>query len=113
MNNSNGRKYWLATLVCLSCSVPIIASAAIKTPAEDERSANVSIADLNMLDEQGVEEAYRRLRRASRRVCGSQNLTLAGSLKQRQLNQQCYAETLTNAVQDVSNTKLSQLHPSF
>jgi UrcA family protein len=113
MKYSNSRKYWIATLFCLSCSIPIIASAAIKAPAEDERSTNVSIADLNLVDEQGVEEAYRRLRRASREVCGSQNLSLAGSLKQRQLNQQCYAETLTNAVQDVSNTTLSQLHTSF
>jgi len=110
MKYSNSRKYWIATLLCLSCSIPVIASAAIKAPAQDERSTKVFIADLNLIDEQGIEEAYRQLRRASREVCGSQNLTLAGSLKQRQLNQQCYGKTLTTAVQDVNNAELSQIH---
>ena len=99
----------VAAVLCLLCSIPVIASATMR-PDTSERTTTVSTADLNLLDEQGVTVLYRRLQRASRNVCGSANIVTAGSLKQRQLNQQCYRETLKNAVQDFSNTKLTQLH---
>jgi len=109
MKNSRIQKHSVAALLCLFCSIPVIAAAAIKSPAA-ERTAKVSVADLNLVDEQGVTELYRRLQRASRTVCGSEGFVTAGSLKQQQLNQQCYRKTLTNAVQDFGNTKLVQLH---
>jgi len=108
MRNSIARKPLVAALLCLSCSIPVIASAAVKTPAE--RTVKVSVEDLNVIDEQGVAELYQRLKRASRTVCGSANSITAGSLKQRQLNQECYRETLKNAVQDFGNATLIQLH---
>ena len=109
MKYSRISKKWLTALLCLFCSIPVITSAAIKSPTA-ERTVKVTVADLNLVDEQGVAELYRRLQRASRTVCGPTNFSAAGSLKQLQLNQQCYRETLKSAVQDFGNTNLQRLH---
>jgi UrcA family protein len=109
MGNSMVRKQSTATLLCLLCGIPLIATSAIEAPGA-ERAVKVSVADLNLVDEQGITKLYQRLQRASRKVCGSADFVTAGSLKQRQLNQRCYHETLQNAVQDFGNAKLKQLH---
>ncbi len=109
MKNLFAHKPLVATVLFLLCGIPLIASATMRSHT-NERTTTVSTADLNLLDEQGVTELYRRLQRASRNVCGSTNIITAGTLKQRQLNQQCYRETLKDAVQNFSNTKLTQLH---
>jgi UrcA family protein len=109
MKNLIVHKPRVATALLLLCGIPLIASATM-SPDTNKRTTTVSTADLNLLDEQGVTELYRRLQRASHNVCGATDFVTAGSLKQRQLNQQCYRETLKDAVQTFSNAKLTQLH---
>ena len=109
MGNSMVRKQLIAAVLCLLCGIPLIATAAVKAPGA-ERAVKVYVADLNLVDEQGIATLYQRLQRASRKVCGSADFVTAGSLKQRQLNQQCYRETLKNAVREFGNAKLEQLH---
>lgn len=109
MKNLIVHKPLVATALLLLCGIPLIASATM-SPDTNERTTTVSTADLNLLDEQGVTELYRRLQRASHNVCGSTSIITAGSLKQRQLNQQCYRETLKDAVQISGNAKLTQFH---
>lgn len=110
MNTSIRNKYSLSALLLLFCSIPLLATAAIKTNESGERIVSVQIDDLNLSEQQGVAVLFRRLQRASDQVCGSRNRVEAGSLKQRQLNQRCYSETLSEAVQQFDNAELSQLY---
>jgi len=110
MNNVIRNKYWLSVLLVLFCSIPVIASAATRPSDSAERTATVSMGDLNLSEQQGVSTLFRRLQNAADEVCGSRNFFEAGSLKQRQQNQRCYAETLSKAVQEVGNAELSELH---
>ncbi|HEY6643186.1 UrcA family protein [Povalibacter sp.] len=56
-----------------------------------------------------ADQLYSRLQRAARTVCGSRE---ARELKIRQLNEECYATALANAVTDVNDAKLTALHQS-
>ena len=110
MNNATLNTIWLSMLLVLFCSIPLGAGAAIKTNETGQRVVSVSIEDLNLNEAQGVAVLFRRLQRASDDVCGSRNRLEAGSLKQRQLNQRCYAETLSKAVRQIDNAELTELH---
>lgn len=110
MTDACQNKTGLAVLLALFCSIPIVATAAIKTNDEAQRTVSVATADLNLAEQQGVSVLFRRLQRAADQVCGSRNRNEAGSLKQRQLNQRCYTETLSKSVRDIGNAELSELH---
>ena len=108
--NTLRNKTGLSALLIVACSIPLVATAAIKTNAAGERTVSVTMADLNLSEQQGVSVLFRRLQRASDKVCGSRNRLEAGSLKQRHLNQRCYTETLGKAVREIGNAELSELH---
>jgi UrcA family protein len=110
MNNAKRNKLLPTTLLVMSCSIPLAGTAAIKTNAVGERTVSVTMADLNLAEPQGVSVLFRRLQRAADDVCGSRHLLAAGSLKQRQLNQHCYAQTLGKAVREIGNAELTELH---
>lgn len=110
MNNATRNTFLPATLLVTFCSIPVVGTAAIKTNAVGERTVSVPMADLNLAQPQGVSVLFRRLQRAADEVCGSRHRLVAGSLKQRQLNQRCYAETLGKAVRDIGNAELTALH---
>ncbi len=107
MRNSKLFKSLLAAIVGVGLGSPAIVLAS--TPSHLEtNSIAVSYADLNLQNEEGVRVLYRRLRRASKGVCGDSPLKLVGPVL-RQANQ-CYRETLTEAVEKVNNELLTRIH---
>ncbi len=50
------------------------------------------------------------LQRASKEVCGVTRLLIAGSIMHLQGTQQCYRETLSNAVDKFDNDDLTRIH---
>ena len=110
MSKFNLQKYGLSVLVCALCVAPLIATAAIRQGAPDVRTISVPIADLNLSKSTDVATLFRRLQRAADKVCGSRTLISAGSLKQRQLNQRCYSESLSSAVREIGIAELDELH---
>ena len=75
-------------------------------------SATVNFADLNLETEAGAKVLYRRLQRASKEVCGVTTLKNAGTISRLQKAQNCYRETLSNAVEKIDNDNLTRIHTS-
>jgi UrcA family protein len=79
-------------------------------PGVVEASLSVSLADLNLSNDAGVEALYRRLQRAARQVCGPQNLRDSGSLQALKSNRQCANTSLDRAVAEIGEEALARLH---
>jgi len=109
MKESKLFKKLVATFVVIVLGGPAVVLAGTPSYIEDVK-ATVSYADLNLENEQGVRVLYRRLQRASREVCGVTSLRIAGSLSALRKPQQCYRETLSNAVDDIDNGDLTRIH---
>ena len=100
----------LGTFFILSMAVNPIVSAG-EIPSSFERSYgsglkyvthkfSVSYADLNLENKESVQVLYRRLQRASKKVC---SYTWSESL-------QCYRETLAKTVEKFGNVDLIRIH---
>ena len=83
---------------------PLFASASVL----DAPQANVQALDLS--DARDQQSLYEKLQDQSRKVCGSTNLHLTGSVERSAANEECYQETLDVAVQRVNNPGIDQLH---
>lgn len=75
-------------------------------------TSNISVAfdktELNSA--QGQERLYEKMKSASRKLCGSANIQVTGSVSKSVGNEQCYEGTLTAAVQRLDNDSITALH---
>ena len=109
MKHANTFKSITAVLVFFVLGAPAIVQA--NTASDIARTrATVAYADLNLENEAGAQVIYRRLKRASRDVCGVTTFQSAGSVSQVQKFQQCYRESLTSAVQKIDSDLLTRIH---
>ena len=114
MKESKLFKSLMATFVVIVLGGPAVVLAG--TPNYFEYKTTVSYADLNLENVEGVRVLYRRLQRASKKVCGAPSLKVAGSLPillQRgttKESRQCYRETLSKAVEKIDNEDLTHIH---
>ncbi len=80
------------------------------TPSNfEDAKATVSYAGLNLESDEGVRVLYRRLQRASRKVCGAPSGSAEAILAVHVI-QLCYRETLSNAVDKIDNEDLTRVH---
>jgi len=110
MNTKPVRNSLGTVLLCLAGYVPV-AGAAVNTnhltTAYAAPSVIVKYSDLDIARGSGAETLYQRLQAAARQVCGSydgRNLNAADAWKA------CYNQALDEAVNDVGNARLSELH---
>jgi len=93
----------LAATAITAISLPFVVSASVK---------NIVItyekAELKSL--RGQLNVYQRLQNASRKLCGSSNVRLTGSLLRATANQECYEGTLTAAVERLDNDAITEIH---
>ena len=94
-----------ATFVVIGLGAPSIVLAGTLSPLE----TTVSYADLNLESEAGTRVLYGRLQRASRQVCDVTAAGSSGSI-QRLHADQCYRETLAEAVEEIENEDLTRIH---
>ncbi len=99
----------VATFVVIVLSGPAVVMAGTISYIEVGK-ASVSYADLNLESEEGVQVLYRRLKRASKGVCGGASSRHGGSVIMKSSRQQCYRETLSNAVDNIDNEDLTRIH---
>ncbi len=115
MKESKLFKSLVATFLVIVLSGPAVVQADTISYFEVGK-ASVSYADLNLESEEGVRVLYRRLKRASNKVCSATSLKIAGSVpiifQQRGAleTRQCYRETLSNAVDKIDNEDLTRIH---
>ncbi len=116
MKESKLFKSLVATFVVIVLSGPAVVQAADTISYIDDGKAVVSYADLNLESEQGVRVLYRRLKRASNKLCSATPPHVAGSppivylFGNTQETRQCYREALSNAVDKFANEDLTRIH---
>ncbi len=110
MKESKLFKKLVATFVVIVLGGPAVVLAGTPSYIEDVK-ATVSYADLNLENEQGVRVLYRRLKRASKKLCGIRPQKIYGSSAYHMWDsQRCYQATLSNAVDKFDNDDLTRIH---
>ena len=115
MKESKLFKSLVATFVVIVLSGPAVVLADTISYIEVGK-ASVSYADLNLENEESVRVLYRRLQRASNKLCSAAPPHVAGSLPyvyyfgNKRETRQCYREALSNAVDKFDNEDLTRVH---
>ena len=109
MKESKRVRGLFATVAFIALSLPAIASATPESGLKG-KAVKVQYADLNVEKEAGAMVLYRRLKQASREVCGVDTLGNVGSLSALADIKSCYRETLTAAVEKIDSDALSKIH---
>ncbi len=110
MKESKLFKSLVATFVVIVLGGPAVVLASTLSYIEDDGVA-VSYTDLNLENEESVRVLYRRLKRASKKVCGISPRKIYGSSVYHMWeSQRCYEATLSNAVDKFDNDNLTRIH---
>lgn len=92
------------TLIAVTAmSLPVLASAS-------QSNISVSFNKSELQSTQGQERVYQQMKTASRKLCGTSNVHLTGSVEESVSNDECYDGTLTAAVQRLDNKAITALH---
>ncbi len=111
MKESKLYKGLMATIIIVALGAPVIASADAGSELKGT-AVKVSYADLNLEKQQGAKALYQRLQQASRRACGFRSLDGKASVRTLRDAQQCYREALSEAVAEIGNELLTEVHNS-
>lgn len=101
----------VATFAVVALSAPVIASADDKSDLQGT-SVKVSYADLDLDKHDGAKALYRRLQQASRQVCDVRGLSGNRSIENLVETRRCYRNALSEAVAEIDNELLTQIHSS-
>lgn len=84
-------------------TLPLLASAA-------ENGSGFFDSEKNLDNSMDQEVLYKKLKNASRKICGSSDLQKTGSVERVMANNECYEGTLTAAVERLNNPEVKKLH---
>jgi len=101
----------VAALVVGGFGISVSTVAATQSQLSDG-AISVSFADLNIQNEAGARALYTRLQRATKSVCGVESYRELGSLSRVSQAEQCYVETLNEAVSKIDSAELRKIHSS-
>jgi UrcA family protein len=101
----------LATIVIVALGAPAYVTAADKSDLKGF-TVKVSYADLNLEKYEGAKALYRRLQQASKQACGVRSFREEGSLRATSEGEKCYRNTLSEAVAEIDNDLVTQIHNS-
>ena len=91
--------------VALALTLSMGAGAAMVKGTHSATRVDLSDLDLTTVDGQQIMES--RMKRAAKKVCGSQDMRTAGSLENVRKNKACFNESFANAVDSVENQYLT------
>jgi len=94
----------LSAAAIAALAFPLLGSASVLD------APKASVGSLDLSDTSDQQELYERLQDQSRKVCGSTNLHITGSVERSAGNEACYQETLGVAVERVNNAGIQELH---
>ncbi len=86
------------TLFLFIAAIPALASAEITAGKIVENTVHITYSASDLENESGRKELELRIRMAAEKVCGSQQLRGAGSLRQLAINRTCYQNAVQEAV---------------
>ncbi len=101
-------KALIAAIVIMALGTPVTLSADDQSAVKG-KTVKVTYADLNLQKQEGAKILYRRLERASKQVCelSKKYQGIPGHMRNAR---QCYKLTLTDAVEEIDNELLTQIH---
>ena len=102
-NAKNVRQAFVSAIAISLISLPLLTSAA-------GNGSGFFGGKNNQGKTTDYEAIYTELQVASRKMCGSSNLQLTGSVERVMANKECYEGTLTAAVERLNNSELQELH---
>lgn len=101
----------LKATTALVLGAGFLASAVAAPPSLYEKVAvKVQYADLNIHNEAGARVLYERLKTAAEEVCGVESYQKDRSMSQFNSAKECFAETLTQAVNRIDSDVLKDIH---
>ena len=115
MKNYSIAKVLCGAVIGIAAGVSMAASADgygetyVSTTAEGLRTVNVSYADLDLTHATGRDTLEHRISQAAKKVCGSSNLRVAGSLRQASENKSCYRDTMAQSLSQVSAPQIAAI----
>lgn len=86
----------------------VVCTATADNPFFATQSVKVRFADLNLAHAEGIEELYRRIRRAARTVCAVQ--AAPSDWRSKRAVKECEQLAIANAVDAVNNELLTAMH---
>lgn len=95
------------SLVMATLLTSSVAAGAHTNRAIEERSQEVSFADLDLSRDQGAEQLYRRIRAAAREVCWTAGVS---AVFMRPKMRRCANEAVARAIADVNAPLLTRYH---
>lgn len=102
------RNTLISAAAASAMTLPLLSSAAIVHNSNSD--VRVAYDRTTLVSTRGLGNLYARLKDASRKVCGSSNIRIAGSVHHSAAKSQCYDETLTAAVARLANDEITTLH---
>ena len=89
-----------------------VVSALVLPLLDSASTSNISVAfgKTELDSTQGQERVYAKMKNVSRKLCGSSNIQVTGSLSTSTANDECFEGTLTAAVQRLDNPAITALH---
>ena len=97
------RNTLMAIVAVSAMALPLISSASTA-------NIKVSFDPIELDSARGQERLYEELKDASRKLCGSTDVRMSGSLSQSAKNKKCYSGTLTAVVNRLGNESIIALH---
>ena len=116
MNKLITFKQLLTPILLVALSSPALTSAAVERNGIRTDAMKITISDLDLSQREGVQTLYNRLKKGANNVCGVKHSQVTGSRiassKIKQQHRKCYAKALNNAVKNINNKILTDLHTS-
>ena len=104
LNARSIRNTFIAATLLTAMTLPLLASAAAVS------EISIRYDETRLEKPYGPEDLYNKMKYASRKLCGSTDIRIAGSLRNSIKNAECFDGTLDAAVQRVDNPALTALH---
>jgi UrcA family protein len=114
MNNLISAKQLMAPVLLIVLSGPSLATAAVERNGIRTDVTKITASDLDLSQQEGVTTLYNRLKKGANDVCGVKHTQVTGSRveasKIKRQHKKCYAKALDNAVQNIDNSMLTDMH---
>lgn len=102
------KKTLLMTAAIAMVAVPLLVSAAVKH--DPDRATTIFYEASSAGTAQSPEQLYERIKAVSRKMCGSTDLLIAGSVRRVADNKACFEGTLEAAVERLGDPAVGALH---
>lgn len=90
--------------VAIAVTLPVVASASVEVKQIEEDKVSILYNKAAATTDSYRAELERQVRQVAEQVCGSQELRLAGSLRQLQDNKECFATAVSSALKEIEKS---------